>query len=468
MSSYAFWNNKGGVGKSFLCFVAASEYAHRYPKNDVYVIDLCPQANVSEILLGGNPSGPRELKKNLKKKPRCSVAGYLESRLNSPFQMVRDVSPFVCRPHDFNKKIPENLLLICGDNLIELFAEPIRQTSQLEIPFDAWKQVLNWIKDLIVELRQMSGDREAVFTIDCNPSYAIYTQLAIVAADYLIVPFTADDSSRRAFENLIALVFGIADRKILPYAKISFAKRAKKEGVSIPKLHTFINNRVTIYEGKPSKAFMAVSKTIKTTIDDIYKTNRSIFSNHSYHVASVRMVGKEGGFDHPLISYYFPSKEKLFEAVVLEMIDEFNVFEPTLYKGLEEYSLKEGLAVFIDRIINLHYNSPELMRTVMQNTAHVETLDDLPGFELFIEFITHFLKTFQKNIPINVPVEEVGKLVYSFSALVINYLGASSSYATVLKMEPNSTEYQKWVKDTLMLLFLPLFQKFIFPNDDAR
>ena len=28
MSSYSFWNNKGGVGKSFLCFVAASEYAH--------------------------------------------------------------------------------------------------------------------------------------------------------------------------------------------------------------------------------------------------------------------------------------------------------------------------------------------------------------------------------------------------------------------------------------------------------
>ncbi|MCP4120654.1 MAG: ParA family protein, partial [Bacteroidetes bacterium] len=214
-----------------------------------------------------------------------SVAGYLESRLNSPFQMVRDVSPFVCRPHDFNKKIPENLLLICGDNLIELFAEPIRQTSQLEIPFDAWKQVLNWIKDFIVELRQMSGDREAVFTIDCNPSYAIYTQLAIVAADYLIVPFTADDSSRRAFENLIALVFGIADRKILPYAKISFAKRAKKEGVSIPKLHTFINNRVAAYEGKPGKAFMAVSKTIKTSIDDIYKTNRNIFSNH-LHVPS--------------------------------------------------------------------------------------------------------------------------------------------------------------------------------------
>ena len=51
MTAYAFWNNKGGVGKSFLSFVAATEYARTYPDTDVYVIDLCPQANISEILL---------------------------------------------------------------------------------------------------------------------------------------------------------------------------------------------------------------------------------------------------------------------------------------------------------------------------------------------------------------------------------------------------------------------------------
>jgi chromosome partitioning protein len=50
MVSYAFWNNKGGIGKSYLCFIAATEYANKYPDSDVYVIDLCPQANVSETL----------------------------------------------------------------------------------------------------------------------------------------------------------------------------------------------------------------------------------------------------------------------------------------------------------------------------------------------------------------------------------------------------------------------------------
>ena len=45
MTAYAFWNNKGGVGKSFLSFVAATEYARTYPDTDVYVIDLCPSTS---------------------------------------------------------------------------------------------------------------------------------------------------------------------------------------------------------------------------------------------------------------------------------------------------------------------------------------------------------------------------------------------------------------------------------------
>lgn len=278
MSSYAFWNNKGGVGKSFLCFVAASEYAHRHPDTDVYVIDLCPQANVSETILGGNPNSPKALNFLITKKPRATVAGYLEARLNSPFMMIPDVSPYVCEPREFNSNIPENLKLICGDNLLEIISEAIRQTSQLSIPIDAWKQVLTWIKDLTVALRTKSGDRETLFLIDCNPSFAVYTQLGLVAAENLVIPFTADDSSRRALENVVALLYGISDPLTETYARISFAKRAKEEGLDIPKLHTFVSNRVTLFEGEPSKAFQAVNKTIKQTMDNLHKKHRQIYA----------------------------------------------------------------------------------------------------------------------------------------------------------------------------------------------
>ena len=106
MTAYAFWNNKGGVGKSFLSFVAATEYARTYPDTDVYVIDLCPQANISETLLGN----PDVIHKLIGQTPRATVAGYIEARLNSPFRPLKDVSSYVCRPRDFNAKLPVNLL----------------------------------------------------------------------------------------------------------------------------------------------------------------------------------------------------------------------------------------------------------------------------------------------------------------------------------------------------------------------
>ena len=302
MTAYAFWNNKGGVGKSFLGFVAATEYAYAYPETDVYVIDLCPQANISETLL----IDPDVLHKLIGQTPRATVAGYLEARLNSPFHIIEDVSPYVCRPRDYNSKLPENLQLVCGDNLLEILSEAIRQTSQLAIPVNAWKQVLSWIEDLTIALRERSGDRDVLFILDCNPSFAIYTQLALVAAENVVVPFTADDSSRRAVENVVALLYGhgMDESKIETYARISFAKRAKEEGISIPKLHTFVSNRVTLYEGKASRAFEAVSESIKETLDALHKKHRQIYTTPKeapserfieipdYHSACVIMTTK--------------------------------------------------------------------------------------------------------------------------------------------------------------------------------
>ena len=299
MTAYAFWNNKGGVGKSFLSFVAATEYARTYPDTDVYVIDLCPQANVSEMLLLDseilvNTSDQMSIfdydvvrenfdpiHKLIGKAPRSTVAGYLEARLNSPFKPIENVSPYVCRPRDFNAKIPVNLQLVCGDYLLEILSEAIRQTSQLAIPVDAWKQVLSWIKDLTSALRKRSGNRDTLFILDCNPSFSIYTQLALAAAENLVVPFTPDDSSRRALENVVALLYGhgISDPKIATYARINFANRAKDEGLDVPKLHTFVSNRVTVYRRKASKAFEAVNASIKTTLDELHKTHRQIYTN---------------------------------------------------------------------------------------------------------------------------------------------------------------------------------------------
>ena len=74
MAIYAIWNNKGGVGKSYLTFQVASEYAQQNPDKKVLVIDLCPQANSSSMLLGGMINGENALTDLHGTVPRTSIA----------------------------------------------------------------------------------------------------------------------------------------------------------------------------------------------------------------------------------------------------------------------------------------------------------------------------------------------------------------------------------------------------------
>jgi len=85
MAIYAIWNNKGGVGKSYLTFQIASEYARIHPREKILAIDLCPQANASSMLLGGMEVGERALDSLSNQAPRKTISDYIEDRMLSPY-----------------------------------------------------------------------------------------------------------------------------------------------------------------------------------------------------------------------------------------------------------------------------------------------------------------------------------------------------------------------------------------------
>jgi chromosome partitioning protein len=280
MSRYALWNNKGGVGKSFLTFALSCEYAINHPDEDVLVLDLCPQANITEMLFGGTDDAPAAIDKLYAERPRRSIGGYFEARLTSPFIPLSSVQDFVCRPSEINKNIPTNLLLVAGDNLLELLSEAMRQASQMALPIDAWPKVMHWLLDLIKTFTETSTQSDVTTFVDCNPSFSIYTQVALCSADNLIIPFTADDSSRRGIENVFALLYGIASTELQGYARLSFSNRAIEEKIDLPRLHTFVSNRATMYKGKPSSAFQAKSAPIRKVVKEALSTSKKHFASH--------------------------------------------------------------------------------------------------------------------------------------------------------------------------------------------
>ena len=197
---YAFWNNKGGTGKTSLAFQAICRYADQHKDHRILAIDACPQANLSELFLGGlTGRGGHKLLQQQGLTPRCSIGGYFQIRLPSPYSAPSfDPREFITTPSKFNPLIPSNINLVCGDPLLELQANAINTLSNTQIPgTNTWIAVIDWLNDF---LKPLGDEYDAVF-VDCNPSFSIYTQIGLASVERLVLPVMADDSSRAPFRT---------------------------------------------------------------------------------------------------------------------------------------------------------------------------------------------------------------------------------------------------------------------------
>lgn len=274
MDAFAFWNNKGGTGKTSLNFQTILSYARTHQEQRVLVLDLCPQANLSELLLGGLVGdGSDRLLQVQGQTPRATVGGYFQMRLPNPYAPPQfNPNDFLTTPSQYNRYIAENITLLAGDPLLELQATAVSTLANTQIPgSNPWLAVIDWLDDFLEPIR---GDYDIAF-IDCNPSFSIYTQIALSVSDHLILPVMADDSSRRALQNAFSLVYGLA----LPspiYAQHSFADKLTREGRELPKVHTIVKNRLTQYMG-PASAYSAVLHTIDRQVETLLRDNPEIF-----------------------------------------------------------------------------------------------------------------------------------------------------------------------------------------------
>ena len=274
-TTYGFWNNKGGTGKTSLCFQVACSYAHKFPEKRLLAIDVCPQANLSELFLGGlTQQGSANLLEQQDGTSRTTIGGYFEKRLPSPYAVPSfSATDYIVNPTKLNSSIPVNIDLVCGDPLIELQANAMSTLANAQIPgTDTWLAVIDWLRDFI---DQLDGQYDAIF-VDSNPSFSLYTQIALSSVDKLVLPVMADDSSRRAIQNAFSLIFGFK----LPseiYASFAFNNRLSQAGRKLPRVHVIAKNRLTQYMG-PASAYAAVLKSIDEDIAGLMKTNPDVFS----------------------------------------------------------------------------------------------------------------------------------------------------------------------------------------------
>ena len=290
----AVWNNKGGAGKTTLTFHLSTEYAIQNPDKNIIVIDICPQGNISAALLsnldkGMNGIAGDAILQNITSGEKVqgfdkTVCGYLLTKIDTTLRSDIPCESFLVQPSIYNKFITDNMYLLCGDPYLEVIAKRLEQERQLmatRIGDSPWKRVTLFIKDFIDKLAH-NMEKDCIVFIDTNPSFSVYTEMAIGGAKRVIVPINADDFSRVAVSSMLYLLYGIAtgdrrDERYYIFKTMEFSYVGSRNGIAIPKIHLTINNKVTTHNTRSAKAFSAKAKEVSSSLDSILGEYPHIF-----------------------------------------------------------------------------------------------------------------------------------------------------------------------------------------------
>jgi chromosome partitioning protein len=191
-SSYAISNLRGGVGKTLLTFNLAYELSRR---DSVLVVDMCPQANLTEVIMPGE-------------KPKATIYQALLPKVLGPAfgDEVRDIA-FRVSASCPSFAAGKGCYFIPGD--AELYAFPSSMYQQLQLANSQNRPQI--VKNLLLSLKTII-DSEAKevkcskIVIDTSPFYAGGTHLSWCAVEALIIPVRVDEHSVESLDLMLRMM----------------------------------------------------------------------------------------------------------------------------------------------------------------------------------------------------------------------------------------------------------------------
>lgn len=263
-------NMKGGVAKTTLC-LSMGEYLADYMNNRVLFIDLDPQFNLTQSLMNMfdkedeyiNNYSSEDKNKTVMKLflPRQT----LSSTINIP------------KKEELIIKLNNNIDIVCGT--IDLIL--------VDSDNDGVK--VKKVKKFIEE-NNLRNEYDFIF-IDCPPTITVYTNAAIIASDYYLVPNRIDRYSILGIKLLQDVIIRLIDN-----AEISI----KPLGIVY-----------TMMDESSTKAQMLREKFEKTKI----VSNIGLFNNYMRYVKDL-LVGLNGN----IASNYKKSREDI-KALCIELLE---------------------------------------------------------------------------------------------------------------------------------------------------
>lgn len=312
----SFINMKGGVGKTTLS-IGIADYLARYADKRVLMIDIDPQFNATHSLLDTykekkNSSVkntddvelidddqieitiPQEVEDEEDEDGEDTITFYSEvlKQNKTIFQLFKpqlDVSHKFNMPkaEDIIINVKENLDIVCGDlNLV---------LANKSSDFGLVKRLRNFIG--INKLREEYD----YILIDCPPTLTIYTDSALLASDFYLIPNRIDRYSIIGIDSLQKAVSSLVDDEQIPLKCLGI-------------IYTMMNRKINSKQQKIKDDFE--SKKSVNTLD--------IFDSVSHIVNHIQY-----GYSGTLPTRYKSSLEDI-AAITLEMMGKIESFKFTV------------------------------------------------------------------------------------------------------------------------------------------
>lgn len=249
---YSFYNNKGGVGKTTLCQNAAALYAETHPETHVLIIDMCPQANVSQFLLGGGHVGYLKNQSLQTAASRKNIVGFVDWLLRGQSGFTTPNTTYSLQVSKHNHQIASNVHLIPGDNFLESLSLALNYALINPANVQAWQEYMTAVRRLCEYEHTASGAAKTTVFIDCNPSFSVYTQMALLSSDRLVVPMMADFTSIEGIKGIFAMLYGkYPSQAMQRYAQnvITFTRQVDQFKLPVPKIFEMVFNNYTVKAG---------------------------------------------------------------------------------------------------------------------------------------------------------------------------------------------------------------------------
>lgn len=203
-----------------------------------------------------------------------------------------------------------------------------------------------------------------------------------------------------------------------------------------------------------------MAKTVKkekldlTTEEKIKKAALKLFTKKGFAATRTRDISEEAGINLALLNYYFRSKEKLFELVMAEILQNF-------FRGIvqifneEKTTLEEKIKIFVENYTDLLKQQPDLPLFVFQELRmSPEKLASKTGLqEMFKSF---FFKQLRQEIeakkivaihPLHYVINMIGLCVFPFiAAPILKHLAGADTRAFGELMEERKTLVPEWMK----------------------